>query len=158
MNNQKINKMQLPDVLVNKLVRFGFLSRDEHSLYPEELVFLSGLGIVNKKDASELLGDIKLNDIAIAKVNVMKALIKRGYVVRSMDDDYVKIYKKGVRAGMDRTRWIGKVVLGYDKITGDTVKEVIMAAKDMRKSPLIVISDVVNDKITFLSISIKPFE
>ncbi len=74
------------------------------------------------------------------KYEVLKYLRNRGYIVRpSLEDDrFMRLYKKGIRPGEDRTQYILKVLKKGEKISEEEIREWLDFAGKMRKELIVV--------------------
>ena len=74
-----------------------------------------------------------------------------------MYEEYIRVYRKGMRVGEDRTRWIVRIVDSMSEVNGDTINELLERAQDMRKSGVICVLPSESEDTVFISVSKKVF-
>jgi len=155
-NKQEDSRYKISRADYGKVLRLGFVERDNDEVSPIEAIFLSQIGIINVP--KEIMENVeKSDDYLKEKLGIMKKLLKKGYITRvKTGDTYLRLYRKGMRVGEDRTRWIVKIVKSEDEINGILIHEMINRAKKLRKSGIICIAN--DNEITFISVSKRTFE
>ena len=119
-----------------------------------EAAYFAEKGVV-EGDSKELLEEAGKGDgLAQEKYAVLKHLRDRGYIVRcgAGDAPFMRVYRKGIRVGEDRTIYLLKVVKGKDY---DLLADLGEAGK-MRKT--LVYAFVDGEKIAFVGMGRISFE
>ena len=124
-------------------------------------VVLNALEVLYLSEKEELPEDVRVDVGDLSKkywkeYRVYKMLRKNGYIVRfSLENDFLRVYRKGFRRGEDRTLYLVKVVEPDHSLTiGEIVKDVELASA-LRKERVCA---VVGEKVVFLSIGKRNFQ
>ena len=159
---RKSKKVEVPHTYVlsdeeyRSILRRGFVERGSREIPIVDALLLNSIGVIKiDKDTIDKARNIPNID---RRIRVMKELLKRGYISRSgVYEKYIRVYRKGMRVGEDRTRWIVRIVDSMSEVNGDTINELLERAQDMRKSGVICVLPSESEDTVFISVSKKVF-
>lgn len=142
---------------IKKLFRVGAIPEilEKIELHPLIAELMAEKAVLPK---GKYLSMLKTDKLAKDKLTVIRHLWSKGYVCRlSLEgEDYIRVHRKGIRPGDDRTQYLLTVIPSNWKTTLDELVGHMELSGRLRKELVFVY--VSKDKIQFLGVGRRTFE
>ncbi len=148
--------------LIKKLFRIGAIGEqtEKAELHPLLAAYLADKGVLS--DGEKILKAAKKGDkLAEDKIAIIKHLWSHGYITRvSLDggEEYLRVHRKGIRPGEDRTQHLLKVVPESWKPKFSDILEDISFAGRLRKELVLAYVDKKEKGVRFIRIGRSSFD
>jgi tRNA splicing endonuclease len=148
--------------LIKKLFRIGAIGEqsEKAEIHPLLAAYLADKGILN--DGEKILKAAKKGDkLAEDKIAVIKHLWSHGYITRvSLEgkEEYLRVHRKGIRPGEDRTQYLVKVVQENWKPKFTEILENIAFAGKLRKELVLAYLEGKEKQVRFIRIGRSSFD
>ena len=138
----------------------GVEEADETKLTFLEAAYFAERGVLPVKKEELLEHAAKKDKLYQEKYSVIKYLRDRGYIVRpSLDGtDYLRLHRKGLRPGEDKTYYLIEVVPKNWKCSAETLIPSLETAGRLRKELAIAVVDLEREKPLFLKFGRMNFD
>ncbi|MFA6530197.1 MAG: hypothetical protein WCT31_00570 [Candidatus Micrarchaeia archaeon] len=143
---------------IKKLHRIGAIPEilESIEIHPLLAAYLEEKGVLDKKGYLKMAK--KADKLAEDKLAVVRHLWNHGYVCRFNieGDDYIRVHRKGVRPGEDRTNYVLKVIPKKWKTNLPEIVESMDFAGKLRKE--LIYARVEDEKVQFFRVGRTTFE
>lgn len=147
---------------IRKLFRIGAIGEqsEKAELHPLLAAYLAEKGVLGEKEGILKLAK-KGDKLAEEKIAVIKHLWSHGYITRvSLDggENYLRVHRKGIRPGEDRTQHLVKVIPESWKPKFSDLLEDISYAGKLRKELVLAYVDKKENAVRFIRIGRTSFD
>lgn len=126
-----------------------------------EAAYFAENKIIESLNESELIALAGKNDAkAEIRFQVLRTLRNRGYAIRPSieNNNYMRLHRKGIRPGEDKTSSIVKVFGKEEKFDLKSINEDLAFSSQVRKELVYAIVDEKNGEVEFIKISKTEFD